>query len=71
MAGFTLRIYFRRRPKETAGDLTEMVSLEAHDPVAAEKEAQHYLNGIDWQTHFAAIMDDDKSFVRFWRGEDI
>ena len=69
MAGFTLRIYFRRRPKETAGELTQMVSLEAQNPEAAEKEALHYLRGIDWETHFAGIMDDAKSFVRFWAGE--
>ena len=69
MAGFTLRIYSRRGPKETAGELTQMVSLEAHEPAAAEREAMHYLHGVDWETHFAAIMDDAKSFVRFWASE--
>lgn len=71
MAGFTVRIYRRRRPNETAGELTEVVSLEARNSDAAEREALLYLERINWETHFAGLLDDDKAFVRIWAGEGI
>jgi len=48
-----------------------VVSLEAQNSDAAEKEALLYLERINWETHFAGIVDDDKSFVRFWASEHV
>ena len=70
MTAFTLRIYRRRSPGETAGQFTELVSLDARNAEAAEREACRYLVKLNWETHFAGIVDDDKSFLKFWTNED-
>ena len=67
MAKFSLRVYERRRPTENVGQLTKLISLSAKTQQEAEIEALNHLSGIDWKTHFAALLsDNDAKFIRFW-----
>ncbi len=67
MAIFSLRIYRRRAPQETAGILAKKVDIEANSPDAAIIEASVHLEGLDWTTYFAGL--DDDRFVKFWVNE--
>ncbi len=65
MADFTLRIYQRRRPHDTAGPLSQLIRLDADDLDTAKAEAGPYLDRLNWETHFAGLMDERK-FLKFW-----
>jgi hypothetical protein len=66
MTDYTLRIYRRRKPNETSGELLEIIDLEAANPDEAEREALKWVVKINWRTQFAGIMGADGKFLRLW-----
>lgn len=67
MPSYTLRIYQRRRPHETVGTITQTIDLAAQDNDTALTEAEQHLGGVNFDSHFAALMSDaEVKFLTFW-----
>jgi len=65
---YSLRIYKRKARGESLGMLEQRFPLEAKTDADADAEAVMHLHQhpIDFDTHYAAVMSDDASFVNFW-----
>ena len=67
MSLYSLHIYRRRAPQETAGVLVDSIDIEANSPDAAIIDASARLEDLDWSAHFAGLMGD--GFIKFWVNE--
>jgi len=66
MQHYILKLYRRRRAGETRGFLDGKIEFDAPDLETARQEGYIKLADLSWETHFAALEDEDGQSVIFW-----